>query len=182
MPRSRSRSMLSSTCADISRSSQRAGDLEKTVGQRRLAVIDVGDDREVTDVALVHGEWANCLLCRIASILMTGATGYLGRPLTSLRLARGHRVGRLCGRAPSRASPAGPRSSRGDPFRPTSSRLPLRPAAHTGAFDRHAAAQSGQGAAVSRRRSRVDPRRARRGAARAASRTSSTSASRIPRR
>ena len=30
---------------------QRAGDLEKAVGQRRLAVIDVGDDREVADVA-----------------------------------------------------------------------------------------------------------------------------------
>ena len=30
-----------------------AGDLEDAVGQRRLAVVDVGDDREVADV--VHG-------------------------------------------------------------------------------------------------------------------------------
>ena len=33
---------------------QRAGDLEKAVGERRLAVVDVGDDGEVADVALVH--------------------------------------------------------------------------------------------------------------------------------
>ena len=31
------------------------GQLEDAVGQRRLAVVDVGDDREVADVALVHG-------------------------------------------------------------------------------------------------------------------------------
>ena len=30
---------------------QRAGDLEEAVGQRRLAVVDVRDDREVADVA-----------------------------------------------------------------------------------------------------------------------------------
>ena len=33
---------------------QRAGDLEKAVRQRRLAVVDVRDDREVADAALVH--------------------------------------------------------------------------------------------------------------------------------
>ena len=33
---------------------ERAGQLEEAVRQRRLAVIDVGDDREITDVARVH--------------------------------------------------------------------------------------------------------------------------------
>ena len=38
---------------------QRPGELEKAVGQRRLAVIDVRDDREVTNVLLVdHGIWS----------------------------------------------------------------------------------------------------------------------------
>ena len=35
---------------------ERARHLEKAVGQRRLAVVDVGDDREVADVARVHGD------------------------------------------------------------------------------------------------------------------------------
>ena len=34
---------------------QRAGDLEKAIGQRRLAVVDVRDDREIADVGWVHG-------------------------------------------------------------------------------------------------------------------------------
>ena len=33
---------------------QRAGHLEKAIGERRLAVVDVGDDGEITDIALVH--------------------------------------------------------------------------------------------------------------------------------
>ena len=33
----------------------RVGQLEDAVGQRRLAVVDVGDDREVADAALLHG-------------------------------------------------------------------------------------------------------------------------------
>jgi hypothetical protein len=33
---------------------QSAGDLEKAVGERRLAVVDVGDHREVTDALRVH--------------------------------------------------------------------------------------------------------------------------------
>ena len=33
---------------------QGAGDFEEAVGQSRLAVVDVGDDRKVTDVLLVH--------------------------------------------------------------------------------------------------------------------------------
>ena len=34
---------------------ERPGDLEKPVGERRLAVIDVGDDGEVAYQALIHG-------------------------------------------------------------------------------------------------------------------------------
>ena len=33
---------------------ERAGELEQAVGQRRLAVIDVRDDREIADESLVH--------------------------------------------------------------------------------------------------------------------------------
>ena len=33
----------------------RLGELEDAIGQRRLAVVDVGDDREVADPVLVHG-------------------------------------------------------------------------------------------------------------------------------
>src|SRR5439155_14337861 len=33
----------------------RLGDLHDAVGQRRLPMVDVGDDREVADLALVHG-------------------------------------------------------------------------------------------------------------------------------
>ena len=49
MPRSRSISMLSSTCSFISRAVSAAGLLDQAVGQRRLAVVDVGDDGEVAD-------------------------------------------------------------------------------------------------------------------------------------
>src|SRR5690606_30984388 len=38
---------------------QRAGDLEETVGQRRLAVVDVRDDREVTNAAGFHAATAD---------------------------------------------------------------------------------------------------------------------------
>ena len=49
MPRSRSRSIASRTCASISRACSAPVMLEKAVGQRRLAVVDVRDDREITD-------------------------------------------------------------------------------------------------------------------------------------
>jgi hypothetical protein len=49
MPRSRSMSIESSTCASISRSA-RPPHLDDAVGQRRLAVVDVGDDREIANV------------------------------------------------------------------------------------------------------------------------------------
>ncbi len=34
---------------------QRAGHFKKAIGKRRLAVVDVRDDREVTDESLIHG-------------------------------------------------------------------------------------------------------------------------------
>jgi hypothetical protein len=34
----------------------RAGDLEDAVGQRRLPMVDVGDDREVANAVLSHGQ------------------------------------------------------------------------------------------------------------------------------
>ena len=54
MPRSRSRSMVSSTCAIISRWRQRAGDFEQAIGKRRFAVIDVRNDAEIPDVRGIH--------------------------------------------------------------------------------------------------------------------------------
>ena len=50
MPRSRSRSIESSSCGPVLARVHGAGDLEDAVGQRRLPVVDVGDDREVADV------------------------------------------------------------------------------------------------------------------------------------
>ena len=54
IPRSRSRSIASSTCASISRAWSAPVSLEEAVGERRLAVVDVGDDREITDEARIH--------------------------------------------------------------------------------------------------------------------------------
>ena len=56
MPRSRSRSIVSSTCSRMSRSLDRTGALEQAIGQRRLAVVDVGDDGEVADARRVDHE------------------------------------------------------------------------------------------------------------------------------
>ena len=83
MPRSRSRSMLSRTCSSISRAWQRAGQLEQTVGQRRLAVVDVGDDGEVADEALVH------VACEATDYI--SRTGHAGRRFP-LDLARGQNL------------------------------------------------------------------------------------------
>ena len=33
---------------------QRAGELEEAICQRRLAMVDVRDDREIADIALIH--------------------------------------------------------------------------------------------------------------------------------
>jgi hypothetical protein len=43
--------MLSRTCASISRACSAPVTLEEAVGQRRLAVVDVRDDREVAEAA-----------------------------------------------------------------------------------------------------------------------------------
>ena len=45
--------MSSSNCSFISPLVDRAGLLQQPVGQRALAVVDVGDDREVADVFAV---------------------------------------------------------------------------------------------------------------------------------
>ena len=50
MPRSRSRSILSSTWSFMSRDGDRPRGFEDAVGQRGLAVVDVRDDAEVADV------------------------------------------------------------------------------------------------------------------------------------
>ena len=55
IPRSRSRSIESSSCSRISPLRDGVGQLEDAVGERRLAVVDVRDDREVADAFLVHG-------------------------------------------------------------------------------------------------------------------------------
>ena len=48
MPRSRSSSMVSSTCSAISLG-EPAAHLDEAVGERRLAVVDVRDDGKVAD-------------------------------------------------------------------------------------------------------------------------------------
>jgi hypothetical protein len=53
MPRSRSMSIESSTCASISRSERPATKVDDPVGQGGFTVVDVGNDREVSDV--LHG-------------------------------------------------------------------------------------------------------------------------------
>ena len=55
MPRSRSRSMESSTWACISRAVSDAGQLQQAVGQRGFAVVDVRDDGEIAEESGVHG-------------------------------------------------------------------------------------------------------------------------------
>ena len=54
MPRSRSRSIASSTCACISRA-VRTGELQQAVGKRALPMVDMGDDREISDECWIHG-------------------------------------------------------------------------------------------------------------------------------
>ncbi len=54
MPRSRSRSMASRICACISRPVTEPVNLQQTVAQRRLAVVDVGNDGEIAKEACVH--------------------------------------------------------------------------------------------------------------------------------
>ena len=56
MPRARSSAMSSSNCSFISRLADRAGEFQQPIGQRALAVVDVGDDREIADeLGIGHG-------------------------------------------------------------------------------------------------------------------------------
>ena len=82
-----------------------AGDLEDAVGQGRLAVVDVGDDREVADavhraersmartlggrVPVVGGGWGGVLALRAASLAGTGAAGGM-RPSATQPPGGGH--------------------------------------------------------------------------------------------
>ena len=57
-----------------------AGDLEETVRQRRLAVVDVGDDREIADLLEIHcggrrpgAEPGNCTAARVPARVRTPA-------------------------------------------------------------------------------------------------------------
>ena len=49
IPRSRSRSIESSSWARMLRSLDGVRELEDAIGQRRLPMVDVGDDAEVAD-------------------------------------------------------------------------------------------------------------------------------------
>ena len=61
MPRSRSMSIRSRYCARIAAVVDDAGELQHPVGQRRLAVVDVGDDAEVADqLRRRGGGWSGC--------------------------------------------------------------------------------------------------------------------------
>ena len=55
MPRSRSRSIESRYCARMSRASTAPVSSRMRSASVRLAVVDVGDDREVADAGEVHG-------------------------------------------------------------------------------------------------------------------------------
>ena len=50
MPRSRSSGSLSRNCSTFSRVLMAPGHVEDAIGERAFAVIDVGDDREVTNL------------------------------------------------------------------------------------------------------------------------------------
>ena len=117
------------------------GELEDPVGERRLAVVDVRDDREVADAALVHG-----LSSRPVVAVSAGAEGRPPRRLgrggsrpsrtragAAIPFLDGGDAGRVAGRAddvprersrtrgPSRDRPGLPRRS-ADPHRPNPAR------------------------------------------------------------
>ena len=54
MPRSRSRSIESSNCVLHVARGDRAGAVQQPVGKRRLAVVNVGNDAEISYVRGVH--------------------------------------------------------------------------------------------------------------------------------
>ena len=51
----------------MSRADDGLGQLEDAVGERRLAVVDVRDDREVADTALFHPAGDGTGACRLAA-------------------------------------------------------------------------------------------------------------------
>jgi hypothetical protein len=53
----------------------RAGDLEDAVGQRRLAVVDVSDDREIPDAVELHGNRSRYRCSLTRALGMTAACG-----------------------------------------------------------------------------------------------------------
>ena len=92
MPRSRSISMLSSSCSFMSRSGDGAGGLDQPVGQRGLAVVDMGDDREVADAVqrgVGHGGSGGRIggLGGRPAVLLMGEIGQKG-PKSKRRLPR----------------------------------------------------------------------------------------------
>src|SRR4029434_6424101 len=66
---------------------QRPGQLQKAVGEGRLAVIDVGDDREVTNVLRIH-EWLTSILIERCGNRQAKTPRRSGR-LESYRSSRG---------------------------------------------------------------------------------------------
>src|SRR5205807_1012733 len=97
------------------------GQLQDAVGKRRLAVVDVSDDREVADVALVHNEISRA--GRGVSTIATPRARELPANGTKPRTRRARRraPGRVL-RAPRRTS----RRARGG--KATRRRMRLRPA------------------------------------------------------
>ena len=91
MPRSRSMSIRSRYCARIGPAVDDAGELQHPVGQRRLAVVDVGDDAEVADHRRVGG-----------SGLRGGAGGHGGQVVLRFGAVR-----RVLRRRPSGTCPGG---------------------------------------------------------------------------
>ena len=92
MPRSRSRSIESSSCARISRAATVCVQLEDAIGERRLAVVDVRDDREVADVRLVHrrarhDRWWISALQRRRRAACAGGAGAGAEPRGALALS-----------------------------------------------------------------------------------------------
>ena len=77
-----------------------AGELEDAVGQRRLAVVDVGDDREVADV--VHGRVGSMASRRAGPVVRGGG----------LRAGHGSVLGPLATAPPARESPTRPAPGR----------------------------------------------------------------------
>ena len=93
MPRSRSRSMESSTCVLHLAGFQAAAELDEAVGQRGFAVIDVGDDGEVAYEPHRSLEFHRVESCGARIIEAGGAELTLGRGFQRIG-DEAHRLGR----------------------------------------------------------------------------------------